>query len=236
MIGTHHHNRGYVAALDAERSAKAAKRAENHDLENLVRAAASGEHEAWSSIVRRFTQRLSRVARAHRIGATEVEDVVQTTFVRLYEQIDTLRDPNALPAWLDTTARRESLRHLRRAGRERPLDAGIVENLPARPQPEAEIVKPELSAALHAAVGRLSERQRNVIELLFKDESLNYEEISDLLDMPIGSIGPTRGRALARLHEEGTRLAGLAAEHLQSDHDDASSPARYARSFALMAP
>ena len=235
MIGTHHHTRGYVAALDAERSARASKRAENHDLEHLVRAAASGDHEAWSSIVRRFTQRLSRVARAHRIGATEVEDVVQITFVRLYEQIDTLRDPRALPAWLDTTARRESLRHLRRARRERPLDAGIVENVPARQQPEPETMNPELSAELDAAVGRLSERQRNVIELLFSDDSVNYDAISDLLDMPIGSIGPTRARALARLREH-ARLAELAGDYLQSDDDDASTTARYARSFAPMAP
>lgn len=235
MIGTHHQSRGYVAALDAERSARFAKRTEMYDLEHLVRAAASGEHEAWSSIVRRFTQRLSRVARAHRLGATDVEDVVQITFIRLYEQLDSLRDPNALPAWLDTTARRESLRHLRRAARERPLDAGIVENLPARPQVEIVDVKPELSAELDAAVARLSERQRNVIEVLFTDDSPNYDEISDRLGMPIGSIGPTRGRALARLGAD-SRLGGLAAEHLQSEHDDASTPARYARSFAPMAP
>src|SRR3954452_6868183 len=100
----HHHVGGYVAAVDAERSLRAAKRAQIHDLEHLVRAAASGEHEAWSSIVGRFTQRLSRVARAHRLSPTDVDDVVQTTFIRLYEHIGTVRNPNALPAWLDTTA------------------------------------------------------------------------------------------------------------------------------------
>src|SRR4051812_4067431 len=231
-----HHAPGYVAALDAERSARAAKRAEAHDLQHLVRAAASGEHEAWSSIVRRFTQRLSRIALAYRIGATEVEDVVQTTFVRLYEQINTLRDPNALPAWLDTTARRESLRHLRRTKREQPLDAGIVENMAGKRHAEPEPVSPALTAELAAAISRLTPRQRDVIGVLFADDDgPDYNEIAALLAMPIGSIGPTRGRAVARLRAE-PRLADLAAEHLQSDVDDASAPARHARSFAPIVP
>src|ERR1700761_830445 len=96
----HHHARAYVSAVDAERR--------GDDLERLVRQAAEGEHEAWDTLVRRFTRRLTRVARAHRVASADVEDIVQITFVRLHEQIGNLRDPNALPYWLDTTARRES--------------------------------------------------------------------------------------------------------------------------------
>ena len=118
----HHHNRPYVDAVDASRRA---------DLEPLVHAAARGDDSAWAELVARFTRRLTRVVRSQHLPAHDVEDVVQTTFIRLYENLGSLRDPNALPGWLDTTARRETLRSIRAMLRERPLDIGSIEGLPA---------------------------------------------------------------------------------------------------------
>src|SRR3954452_23007618 len=123
MSGLHHHQREYVAALDVERRARArSARGGSGELEALVGAAARGEDSAWSALVGRFTRRLTRVVQSHRIAAHDGDDIVQTTFIRLYEHLGSLREPNALPAWLDTTARRETLKHIRAMGRERPLD------------------------------------------------------------------------------------------------------------------
>ncbi len=220
MIGTHHHNRAYVDAVDAERRAAGA-----HEIERLVHAAAGGEGQAWESLVRRFTRRLTRIVRAHRVASADVDDIVQITFVRLYEQIHTLRDPRALPAWLDTTARRESLRHLRRAARERPLSTDVFETLPAPAELEPASVDAELSAVLQAALERLSPRQRSLLLALFAEDAPSYDEIASVLGIPIGSIGPTRGRALERLRADG-HLVALAAEYLRVDADDASDTER----------
>jgi RNA polymerase sigma factor (sigma-70 family) len=222
MIGTHHHQRAYIAAVDRERSANR----RTGDLEGLVLAAASGDDDAWSAIVRRFTSFLSRIAGGYRVEPADIDDVVQTTFLRLYERIDTLRDPNALPGWLETTARHQSLGHIGRACRERPLEAEIMHSVPDDRQPEPDGLAPELSAELAAAVERLSARQRDVLGMLFTEDEPSYDAIAALLGMPIGSIGPTRRRALARLREE-PRLARLAREHLAAE-DDASSFARRA--------
>lgn len=207
MSAMHHQDRNYVAAVDAERHAAARYRssADAHELERLVRGAARGEEVAWSTLVRRFTRRLAGLARSHRVSPQDVEDIVQFTFVRLHDQIHTLRDPNALPAWLDTTARRESLRRLRMAGRERPLDAGIVENVPARPQPADECLGEELRAELRAAVERLPERQKTLLGMLYSDQSPSYDEISR---SPPGR--PTGGRTTTRRRTPPTSTPGSA--------------------------
>src|SRR4051794_22696199 len=105
MSALHHHQRAYVAALDSERRAQAQAARTGNDLDRLVRAAANGEQSAWNTIVSRFTRRLTRLVQSHRVPAHDVEDVVQITFIKLYENLGNLRDPNALPGWLDTTAR-----------------------------------------------------------------------------------------------------------------------------------
>ena len=220
-----HHNRDYVAAVDAERrsAASARRRAGSVELEALVRAAARGEEAAWSSLVGRFTRRLTRLVQSYRVPAQDAEDVVQTTFVRLYDHIDSLRDPKALPGWLDTTARREALKCIRAARRECPLDGGVLENLPA-PHELDERPSEALDAELDQAIERLPERQRALLRLLDSNEALSYEEISSRLEMPIGSIGPTRGRALTRLRADG-RLVAVAAAAAAARRDGDEGPA-----------
>jgi RNA polymerase sigma factor (sigma-70 family) len=209
MISTHHQQRDYIKALDAERSARAGrfrKQAPESELELLVRRAAAGEQPAWNALVKKFTRRLTGIARSYRLNAHDVEDVVQLTFVRLHAHIHTLRDANALPGWLDTTVRRETLRRLRSSGRERPLEAGIVENLPAVEEEPVKIPSEQLRTELAAAVGRLPDRQRRLLEVLYVEETPSYDVISRELDMPIGSIGPTRGRAMQRLRRDARLL------------------------------
>ena len=213
MSALHHHQPDYVAALDTERrasaSARAARPRESGDLARLVRAAARGEEAAWSAIVARFTRPLSRIVQAQRVPAADVDDVVQVTFVRLHQHIGTLREPAALPGWLATTARREAVRSLSRLRREWPLDADVVEAIAA---PAGSDLPPaaRLSAELAHAIDRLPELQRELLWLLSSDPAPSYAEISRTLAMPVGSIGPTRGRAVRRLRRD-RRLAAAAA-------------------------
>ncbi len=168
----------------------------NFTLAELVSAAARGDQSAWAELVARFRTHLTRLVRAQRVPAHDVEDVVQITFIRCYENLGNLRDPDALPGWLDTTARRETLRTIQVMLRERPVEAGEFAELPAPDEP-VERDEAALRAEVERAIRELPERQRTLMEAL--REELSYEEISARHGMPIGSIGPTRGRALERL-------------------------------------
>jgi RNA polymerase sigma factor (sigma-70 family) len=212
MIGTHHQNPQFVNATQVERTSAIRRDTTRpgRELRHLVRAAARRDERAWAEVVARFAQRVRRIARSYRLGEDEAEDVVQATFIRLFEHVGTLREPNALPSWLETTARRESLRRLRARGRDCALDADAVECIP-EPEREPERVDDEVRAALAAAVARLPERQRLLLALLQSEQEPNYRAIAQALRIPIGSIGPTRARALERLRRD-TRLASIAAD------------------------
>jgi RNA polymerase sigma factor (sigma-70 family) len=208
------HNGDFVQSVHAERLA-ARKRlpADAGELEQLMLAASAGDSAAWSSLMRRFTARVRAVVRSHRLPAHDVEDVIQSTWVRLYENIGSVREPLALGAWLETTARRESVRVLRASQRERPSDDEqlIAEQVPAVDADR--LVARQDRATVAQALTGLSPRQRHLLALLFADPAPSYDEISRTLGMPVGSIGPTRARILERLRRD-PRLVRAVADGL----------------------
>ena len=172
--------------------------------EELLEAAGKGDQSAWDVIVARHGSRVWGVARAHRLNAADADDVFQVTFLRLVTHLDTIRDRSRVGAWLATTARNECLRVLRKAGRA--LPSGDEELLdapdPSLPEIEASLVASERQRALHAALARLSPGCQRLLRVLMADPEPSYEEVSRALGMPIGSIGPTRGRCLKHLRRE----------------------------------
>jgi len=88
------------------------------DLAHLTRAAAGGDDRAWRELFTRLDGILHAVARRYRLGAADVDDVVQTTWLRAIDHVDRIDDPGAIAGWLVTTARREAMRTLQRAARE----------------------------------------------------------------------------------------------------------------------
>ncbi len=170
-------------------------------VESIVRRAAAGDRAAWETLVDRYVALLWAVALRHGIGEADAADVVQTTWVRLLEHINDIREPARISAWLATTARREALRVVAMRRRVTPRDDIELFDGPDRlgtPVDEA-LLTQELSAAAQAAVQTLPPAWRDLLELLVSDPPPPYEEISDRLRMPIGSIGPTRGRCLVRV-------------------------------------
>jgi RNA polymerase sigma factor (sigma-70 family) len=173
------------------------------EVADLVRAAGTGDQDAWNSLVERYTGLVWHVARGHRLGDADASDVAQTVWLRLVESLPRLREPAAVGGWLATTARNESLRVLRRSGRE------VVEDdlgLDARPadeaySPEAVAEANERDQLVRRALDVLSERCRTLLRALAYSPDDSYADISAALDMPVGSIGPTRGRCLDRLRQ-----------------------------------
>ncbi len=170
----------------------------------LLARAGSGEQSAWDTLIARYGGRVWAVARAHRLSAADAEDVFQVTFMRLLTHLDTIRDQRRIGAWLTTTARHECLRILRKAGRAAPSsDDEVLESAdPIMPPIDARLEADERRVALHAAIERLSEPCKRLLRVLMADPEPTYEEVGEALGMPIGSIGPTRGRCLKHLRRE----------------------------------
>jgi len=176
----------------------------------LLRAAALGDQSAWAQIVDQHSALVWATARAHRLSLDDAADVAQTTWLRLVEHLDRIQQPERLGAWLATTARRESLRVIRRGGRERPTDEPDLFEAPADDSLDRVLLDPERDGALWRAFAKLSDRCKALLRLLVYGDEPSYEEVSAALGMPIGAIGPTRMRCLDRLRRS-TELAELEA-------------------------
>jgi RNA polymerase sigma factor (sigma-70 family) len=181
------------------------------DLAALVAAATRREAWAWDAIVARYSPTVCGVARRHRLGHADQEEVLQMTWIRLLGAIDRIQEPEALGGWLATTARRECLRVLASGRREVPVEeAPAVEDVGAAALEEAAAAE-ERRRALREAIGSLRVRQRELVDLLLCDPPLSYEEVGRRLRMPVGSIGPTRLRCISRLREDPRLAAAVAA-------------------------
>jgi RNA polymerase sigma factor (sigma-70 family) len=162
----------------------------------LLHAARAGDDQAWGRLVDGHTALLWSVCRSFRLDRAAAEDVVQTVWLRLLERGDTIREPQAVTAWLLTTTRRECLAAVR-AGRR---TAGELPELADHRTPEEATLRTAADRLLWQACRRLPERDSQLLVLLAR--GLRYDEIAAVLDMPLGSVGPTRIRALRRLRAE----------------------------------
>jgi len=174
-------------------------------LGELVAAAGAGDELAWEEIVDRFASLVWATARAHRLSRDDAADVAQTTWLRLVENLDRIHNPDGLGAWLATVARRESLRKLRLGARERPSEEIDLFEAPSGDAIDVPLLERERDVALWGAFAALSERCKTLLRLLVSEQEPSYQEVSAALDMPIGSIGPTRIRCVQRLQSRMTR-------------------------------
>jgi RNA polymerase sigma factor (sigma-70 family) len=172
------------------------------EVARTVRSAAAGDQGGWDALVREFGGMIWAIARAHRLCDAEAADVSQATWLRLLEHLDDIKEPARVGPWLATTARRECLRALRQAGKHVFFGEDAPEHESAEPPPDDAMLMAERDQALWRSFARLQPSDQSLLRLLMADRSPTYEEISVALGMPIGSIGPTRARALERLRRE----------------------------------
>ncbi|MFI9530218.1 RNA polymerase sigma factor [Micromonospora rosaria] len=173
----------------------------------LVAAAGAGDERAWAELVRRYTPLVRSVIHAHGLDRADAADVHQTVWLRLVEHLGRLRESAALPAWLVTTTRRECHRLVRLGRRTQPFDPyddsvdGHVGRLLLvdAASPDEDLLRAERQQALREAFAQLPARCRELLALLAADPPASYREVGDRLGIPIGSVGPTQARCLARL-------------------------------------
>lgn len=177
--------------------------ADASEVSRLVRASASGSETAWNELVLRYSPLVMAVTRTYQLTADDAKDVSQTVWLRLVENLANLREPDALPGWLATTTQRECIRQLRQGRRVLPVDPhtdGALQLCEAV-DPDTDILRAELHQALRDGLADLPARDQALLKLRAADPPKSYEEISQIMGMPIGSIGPTLRRSLDRLRE-----------------------------------
>ena len=194
-------------------------------VSDLVARARSGDRQAWDALIERYAPLIWSICRRHRLGRADADDVGQSVWLRLLDQLDRVREPAALPGWLSTTTRRECLRVLSAAqGPHATIYALDVESLPDQRAGTAdqELLAAERHAALRAAFTQLPPNGQQLLALLTADPPTPYADISAQLGIPVGSIGPTRSRyldkirrhpAIAALINTESRLAGRSSLH-----------------------
>ncbi|OLT10697.1 hypothetical protein BJF79_25680 [Actinomadura sp. CNU-125] len=167
-----------------------------------VDAARCGRTQGWDELVDRFTPLIRSIVVRYGLKGDDADDVHQTVWLHLLEKIDDLRDPNSLPGWIATTSRNECVNTFRASTRTVLIeDWSTVHSayLQATFDWDEKIVSGERKSALFKAFAELSDQHRRLLSLLLHDPPIPYSEISRMLRIPIGSIGPTRARALDRL-------------------------------------
>jgi RNA polymerase sigma factor (sigma-70 family) len=177
-------------------SADASTRTER--LSQALERARAGDSGGLDEIVRELTPLLWHVARSQGVDRAEVADVVQHSWLELVSRLDGIRSPAALTAWLVTTTKREAWRLNRR--RQTPVDPTTLLDADAElPDPASGLIDDERDRVLWRAFQQLSERCRSLLRVVAMVERPDYSAVSEAMGMPHGSIGPTRGRCLAKL-------------------------------------
>jgi RNA polymerase sigma factor (sigma-70 family) len=191
--------RGADQTVDAvragtDRPARAARLAAH-----LERARA-GERTALDEVVRELNPLLWHVARAQGLSLDEAADVVQTSWLELLRRLDSIHSPQALTAWLVTTTRREAWHVRERSRRQAPDGAAVLAAAsdPA-PEPPERLLAGERNRVLWHHFQQLPQRCRELLRIVAQVDRPDYTSVAEALGMPRGSIGPTRGRCLAKL-------------------------------------
>jgi len=172
---------------------------ETIDVTEAVRLAAAGDATGWDWLMDQYGRLIWSITRDFKLVESDASDVVQTTWLRLVEHVGRLDHPERVGAWLATTARNECLRNI--ATRRRIVLVGEeygLELIAGHEQPVDEaLLAAERARTVREALKSLPNHWQRLMELLMAEQP--YAVIADRLSLPVGSIGPTRGRCLDRL-------------------------------------
>jgi RNA polymerase sigma factor (sigma-70 family) len=168
---------------------------------DLVDAARNGDPRAMEHIIENYANVVWSTVRSLRLGDADLHDAVQNTWLRTIEHLGDLRDPERLPGWLATTARREALKILRHRRREMiGLAPTVTERADlAAPGPEHEVIDRTMHDLLWTRLADLPPAGRHMVMILTGSDAPSYEDFARSSGMPVGSIGPRRMRDLRRL-------------------------------------
>lgn len=171
-------------------------------LNACIERARAGDRGAFDEVVRELNPLLWHVVRSQGLGTEEAADVIQTAWLELVRGLQQLRSAQALMAWLITVARREAWRVRTRSGRQIPVNTTVLESAPdPGPEPSHGLLADERNRVLWRHFQRLPQRCQMLLRIVAYADRPDYSAVAQALGMPHGSIGPTRGRCLAKLRQ-----------------------------------
>lgn len=176
------------------------------DLDHLLNRCRKGDARAWASLVDALQAHVFSVAKRTGLSDDDAEDVFQNTFLALYRSLDRVETGWALPRWLATTAAREALKirrskHSQTVPLDRP-DLGLDQLLADEDVSVAdEAERAVMALQVRTALLELKQLCQKLLQAVFAEDELSYQEISESLGIPVGSIGPQRARCLDRLRK-----------------------------------
>lgn len=171
---------------------------QTHTHGELLVKAREGDSEAWNALVERMSPIIWSIARSFRLDHATAKDVAQTVWVKLLENCDRINDPSRLPGWISTTSRREAMAAVNGSNRMTPSDFEFDIEDPTA-STEGSVLDFEDRDEVRAAFETLDSDDQELLRLTVLEPGLSYEEISQITGRPVGSLGPTRARALERL-------------------------------------
>lgn len=162
--------------------------------------ARSGDQGGLAEVVGELNPVLWQVARAQGLGPEDAADAVQTAWLELVRRLAEIRSPQALTSWLVTITRREAWRLRERSRKPLPGGDTMLAGLPdGGPGPAEDLLEHERDRVLWRHFRRLSQRCQELLRIVAMVDRPDYTVTAEALGMPRGSIGPTRGRCLAKL-------------------------------------
>jgi RNA polymerase sigma factor (sigma-70 family) len=166
----------------------------------------AGDATAVDDLVNAMTPVLWHVVRAYGHDSQTTEDIIAATWLGFVRKHETIKDPQAVASWLITSARRGAAEYARVARRTRPVEEeALAARLPDTESAEALAVLDDEAARLWGAVATVDERCRKLLRVVAFMDRPDYQSLSKDLDMPVGSIGPTRARCLEKVRNALTR-------------------------------
>ncbi|HEY2997195.1 MAG TPA: sigma-70 family RNA polymerase sigma factor [Acidimicrobiales bacterium] len=167
---------------------------------DLVALARDGDVAAWRELVARHVGLVHAICRGQPLDAAVAADVHQLVWLRLAENLDRIRSPEAIGGWIAATARNECARVERRGPRNGGCpDGSDGDGAPAAAEIDLGLLVYERDRVLMAAFARLDDHSRRLLRLLMADPGPAATEVGAALDLPVASIGPARARALDQL-------------------------------------
>ncbi|MGH3065214.1 MAG: RNA polymerase sigma factor [Gaiellaceae bacterium] len=164
---------------------------------DLVRLCRTGDSDAWSALVERYSRYVYAIAvRGFRLGDADAEDVFQDVFTRAFMRLETLRDDAAFRPWIAQLTRRRCLDAVAASGREQP-----VEDVTPADDVSNDLAEVEEAFAVREALAGLSEACQDILDRFFAQDQ-SYRTISDELEIPSGTIASRIARCLQKLRTE----------------------------------
>lgn len=183
-------------------------------IPDLVSGALAGHQAAWDALVARLERVVWKSVNMMTYDREIRDDAFAATWLRLAERLDSIREPEKLPGWLATTACNEVRQIVRQRGRQHVSlteswagptgGAGIGDLVDTLVDDDGEhadgLILDERRHEVRAAFARLDEACREIIAVLvLADPPTPYDEASEQLGRPIGSLGPSRRRCLDKI-------------------------------------